>query len=197
MSSGTHTVSKRQQQKADTRQRLLVEAKRLFVEQGYEPTTTRQLAKACDVSVGTVFSHFPDKPALLRAILYNDVESALARAREEVSKYSGGLEVLVIHARHLYRFYASNPPLSRALLTTSMFDASGFGPQLTGFMAELSRRLTDVDGLSEDRAHWVSRAWMASYFFVLVEGLGGDEMDVEGWLGLLKGQCEVVGGLSQ
>ncbi|GGX59203.1 TetR/AcrR family transcriptional regulator [Saccharospirillum salsuginis] len=186
-------MSKRQQQKADTRHRLLAEAKRLFIEQGYEPTTTRQLARVCDVSVGTVFSHFPDKPTLLRAILYNDVESALAWAREEVPKSSGGLEVLLIHARHLYRFYASNPTLSRALLTTSMFDMSGFGSQLTGFMSELSRRLTGVDGLTEERAYWVSRAWMASYFFVLVEGLGGEEMDVEDWLRLLRGQCEVVG----
>lgn len=185
-------MSKRLQQKADTRQRLLEVAKRLFIESGYESTTTRQLAKACNVSVGTVFSHFPDKPTLLRAILYTDVESALNTARTEIEDDTKGLEALLIHARHLYRLYASSPQLSRALLTTSMFDRNGFEPQLSGFIETLAQRLVTVDQVSEDQARWVSRAWMASYFFVVVEGLGKEKVDVEAWLNSLRHQCEVV-----
>ncbi|KOO11428.1 transcriptional regulator, partial [Vibrio xuii] len=42
-----------------TRERILNAAWALFAENGYEETTTRQIARHANVADGTVFSHFP------------------------------------------------------------------------------------------------------------------------------------------
>ncbi|MGI0487448.1 TetR/AcrR family transcriptional regulator [Pantanalinema rosaneae CENA516] len=48
-----------------TRNRILKSALRLFAQQGYDGTTTRDLAEAAEVAEGTLFRHFPNKKAIL------------------------------------------------------------------------------------------------------------------------------------
>lgn len=48
-----------------TRTRIIKAAQRLFARQGYDGTTTRDLATAAGVAEGTVFRHFPNKKAIL------------------------------------------------------------------------------------------------------------------------------------
>ena len=47
-----------------TRERLLLTALELFEEQGYEPTTVEQIARAAGVTPMTFFRHFPTKDAV-------------------------------------------------------------------------------------------------------------------------------------
>lgn len=51
----------RERKKRDTRRRLVEAAVRLFAEQGYEQTTTAQIAAAAEVSPRTFFSYFDTK----------------------------------------------------------------------------------------------------------------------------------------
>jgi AcrR family transcriptional regulator len=44
-----------------TRQSILDAALRLFVEQGFTETTTRDIAKACSISEGAIYRHFSSK----------------------------------------------------------------------------------------------------------------------------------------
>ncbi|MFM7530292.1 MAG: helix-turn-helix domain-containing protein, partial [Nodosilinea sp.] len=46
---------------ADTETKILKAALRLFAQQGYSGTTTRQLAEAAGVAEGTLFRHFESK----------------------------------------------------------------------------------------------------------------------------------------
>ncbi|GAA4203001.1 TetR/AcrR family transcriptional regulator [Actinocatenispora rupis] len=57
--------SLRERKKRQTRQALAAAALRLFTEQGYERTTVAQIAAAADVSVRTLFNHFPTKDDVL------------------------------------------------------------------------------------------------------------------------------------
>jgi AcrR family transcriptional regulator len=50
-------------------ERVLAEATRLFAERGYENTSVNEVAKEAGVSVGALYKYFPDKPALLEAVL--------------------------------------------------------------------------------------------------------------------------------
>jgi len=50
---------------AQTRQRLLDEAERLFREQGYAATSLEQIAEAADVTKGAIYGHFSSKEDLL------------------------------------------------------------------------------------------------------------------------------------
>lgn len=60
----------REQKKAATRAEISRQALRLFQEQGYEATTTEQIAAAANVSPSTFFRYFPTKG---EAVLVEDV----------------------------------------------------------------------------------------------------------------------------
>lgn len=49
--------------------RLLMAAARLFKEKGYERTTVRDLGKAVGIQSGSLFHHYPNKEAILRAVM--------------------------------------------------------------------------------------------------------------------------------
>lgn len=63
----TEHVQSRAAKRAETNQKVLASAERLFRERGFGPTTIRQIAADADVSVGTVMTA-GDKDALLVAI---------------------------------------------------------------------------------------------------------------------------------
>lgn len=63
--------------KRETRVRMLAAARRLFVEQGYAATSTRDLAAASGVAAGTLFNYFPTKEALAMTVLGEALESGL------------------------------------------------------------------------------------------------------------------------
>ncbi len=56
---------RRARKKAATRAAIGDAALALFLEHGYEAVSVRQIAEAADVSVATVFVHFPGKEALI------------------------------------------------------------------------------------------------------------------------------------
>jgi AcrR family transcriptional regulator len=60
-------ATKRIEQKAATRAKIMAGASVLFAQQGYEAVTMRDLAKHCEVSTGAVFANFTDKADLFQA----------------------------------------------------------------------------------------------------------------------------------
>ncbi|WP_406738680.1 TetR/AcrR family transcriptional regulator [Streptomyces sp. NBC_00853] len=73
------TTGRRERKKARTRQALADAAVRLFTERGFDDVGVREVAEAADVSLSTLFKHFPNKEALVFD-LDEDVESALVAA---------------------------------------------------------------------------------------------------------------------
>ncbi|MCX4781159.1 TetR/AcrR family transcriptional regulator [Streptomyces sp. NBC_01264] len=61
----TETVGRRERKKAQTRKALADAALRLFLERGYDKVGVRDVAEEADVSVTTLFKHFPSKEALV------------------------------------------------------------------------------------------------------------------------------------
>ncbi len=68
---GAHT--RRKQQKAATRERILQAAKELFAEHGYEATTMQKVAQATGFSAGNVFVHFPSKADVLATLMHEEI----------------------------------------------------------------------------------------------------------------------------
>ncbi len=64
------------------RHALLQGAARLFRVQGFDATTTRDIAAAVGMHSGSPFYHFNSKNALLYAVMEEGMRSALARQRE-------------------------------------------------------------------------------------------------------------------
>ncbi|MFJ9605938.1 TetR/AcrR family transcriptional regulator [Kitasatospora sp. NPDC101176] len=76
-------MGRRERKKAATRQALADAALRLFTERGYEEVGVREIADAADVSVTTLFKHFPDGKEALVFDQDEDREAALVAAVRE------------------------------------------------------------------------------------------------------------------
>jgi AcrR family transcriptional regulator len=70
---------------AKTRERLRLKALELTVKHGFEALTMRQLAAAAGLQVGALYYHFPDKQALLIALMEAHLNSLL-----EANQLNGG-----------------------------------------------------------------------------------------------------------
>jgi AcrR family transcriptional regulator len=70
-----------QEAKLATEQRILEAATRLFVNAGWENTTTREIATAAGIATGTLFNYFPCKEAIAAALM----SDALEKAEQEFS----------------------------------------------------------------------------------------------------------------
>ena len=67
--------------KRATRQRILDVAKKLFAQQGFDPTTTRDIAYTAEIAVGTLFNYFPTKESIVQELV-NDACNRAANAFE-------------------------------------------------------------------------------------------------------------------
>jgi AcrR family transcriptional regulator len=61
---GTAPLGRRARKKAATRQAIADAARRLFLQQGFDRVSVKTIADAADVSLTTLFKHFPSKEAL-------------------------------------------------------------------------------------------------------------------------------------
>jgi len=73
--------------------RLLQAAASLFKEKGYERTTVRDLGKAVGIQSGSLFHHYPNKEAILRAVMEETIllntalmQAALAQSNDPADK---------------------------------------------------------------------------------------------------------------
>jgi AcrR family transcriptional regulator len=78
------------QTKSETRKRILESARRLFAGNGYESTTTRDIAREAGIATGTLFNYFPTKEAIVACLASEAVGDALA----ETEGVAGGAETL-------------------------------------------------------------------------------------------------------
>ena len=67
--------------------KLIAEAQKQILEQGYGAVTIRSVANACGVGVGTVYNYFSSKEELLATYLLEDWSSCIT-AIQAVSRYS-------------------------------------------------------------------------------------------------------------
>jgi len=76
-------TGRRERKKAATRQALADAALELFLERGYDAVGVREIADTADVSVATLFKHFPDGKEALVFDQDADHEAALVTAVRE------------------------------------------------------------------------------------------------------------------
>lgn len=70
---------------ANRREELLRAAARLFVEKGFDATTTRDIADAVGMRSGSPFYHFRSKQELLKAAMIGGLESGHARIQVAIN----------------------------------------------------------------------------------------------------------------
>jgi AcrR family transcriptional regulator len=79
---------------AADRERILLEAARLFRENGYERTTVRQIANACDLLPGSLHYRYPAKEAILLDMMKAALEQTIRAIIDATSPISDPLQKL-------------------------------------------------------------------------------------------------------
>jgi AcrR family transcriptional regulator len=110
--------------KAQSRERLLAAARKLFVERGYHDTRPQDIAKEADVGHGTFYLHFADKRACFLAFV--------EEAREELSEFvaqraakakglEGSIEAVLVS---IYEYSDLHPGVLATAMTDDVVIAS-------------------------------------------------------------------------
>jgi AcrR family transcriptional regulator len=130
-------------------------AEQLFIELGYEQTTTRAIATRAEVPVGSLYQFFPDKEAIVRALANRYFEQEY-RMFVQLHAELAEVEISLYVDRMIDAFvqFADDYPGYRAVLgqlidLVTVADANRMNEfdqlMLTGLADFLSRRNIDLD----------------------------------------------------
>ena len=78
------SIGVRERNRIDKLQRITEAARTLFVEKGFDETTTREIARRANVALGTLFLYATDKRDLLFLICTDELEDLTDRAFDAV-----------------------------------------------------------------------------------------------------------------
>jgi AcrR family transcriptional regulator len=158
----------------DTRRRLVAAAEREYAEHGYEATTARSITERAGTALGSFYTYFPDKDALLRELTHTRQNILLQQLQElyvgiavrspppasELERRLSGMVRVVVD------YHRENPELHAVISERRHSD-----PELGEIIAAGERSLVQalVGLLDRDKIH---RDPLATAFvlFGLVEG---------------------------
>jgi AcrR family transcriptional regulator len=124
---------------AQTRSRILQAALKLFASQGFDGTTTRDLAQAAGVAEGTLFRHFPNKKAILVEVATSGWVDILTDLLTELSEMGSYKAVAQVMRRRMWNLQ-KNADLMRVC-----FMEVQFHPDLRDrIQTEVIEKMTDV-----------------------------------------------------
>ncbi len=124
---------------ASTRDRILQAALKLFARQGYEGTTTKDLALAAGVAEGTLFRHFSNKKAILIEVATKGWVEILTDLLTELSEMGSYKAVAQVMRRRMLRMAESSD------LMRVCFMEAQFHPELRDrIQTEVIVKMTDV-----------------------------------------------------
>ncbi len=109
--------------RADARrnyERLLTAAFAAFAERGADDVSLEEIARRAGVGIGTLYRHFPTRPALLEAVYRDQVEALGVLAGKLLAAESPGA-ALAEWVKALVEFSATKRGLTRELMADSPF----------------------------------------------------------------------------
>ncbi len=113
-------MGKREEKKQETRRRILVEAKRIFEESGFERAKTLNIAKAAGIAEGTIFNYFDKKIDILVDVIKESFAMDIYQFKAE-DAVPDRIEVAV---RDCLDHYFANVDLVNKSLLAVVFNAS-------------------------------------------------------------------------
>jgi AcrR family transcriptional regulator len=126
----------RQQQKSETRQRLIEAGLKLFAERGIMATTTAEIARASGAAHGTVFLHFVTRDDLVVAVM-DEFARRLQEEFDRIRQWASLADALQAHLRALEEF---EPFYARLVAESGLLPPSVTG-SLFALQAGISNRL--------------------------------------------------------
>ena len=107
---------------ADRKEQILDVATPLFARQGYQGTTTKQIAERARINEALIFRHFPSKDHLYWAVIQRKISTARAREqlREKLNINADDVDLFTEIAAEILERRAKDQSLSRLLLFSAL-----------------------------------------------------------------------------
>jgi AcrR family transcriptional regulator len=194
--------SRREATKQANRGAILDAARAVFAEMGYGAATVRDVIRRTDLASGTFYNYFPDKEAVLRALL-EDIAREARRLTRAARRESTTLEEFVADGFRAYFELLAGDPATflfvrrNAGTIRSLFD----DPAIWAGAHELSddlREAIDAGAMGEFDTEYMAAAMVGAGFELAVRLLERDPPDVDGATrfatDLFLGGIERIGG---
>ncbi len=144
--------------KRATRKRIVKVAQKLFVERGFDATTTRDLATSADIAKGTLFNYFESKEALAATLVADALELAREDFRGRLRGEEDLQQQLFLHISAGFRRLEPYRTFVGAVLETALSPfakngVSSLGDELRIDHLEVVRELTAEQSLDVVRLH--------------------------------------------
>jgi len=187
--SPSRRAPRRERRKAETYERLMRSALRLFAAHGIEGTTVEKITEAADVGKGTFFNYFPTKEHILMAFGDTRVQKIHAALAEARAGEKPTWQVLRGLAHSLAEEASHSPGLLRSILIAPL-TREPVREFMAGKMEEGRRVLAEIFQLGQDRGELradltgaqMARGFQQSVFGALVLWSLDPRGDLLAWL---------------
>lgn len=133
---------------------------RLLAERDGEGLSLREMAREAGVSATSVYRHFPDKAALMRALAMAGLDRLAEAQRQAAEECDEPLESLAATGRAYVRFALANPALFRLIFTSSTRSQAATGEiEARALLDANVRAVLPKDATAEAQAAKALRAW--------------------------------------
>lgn len=195
---GRHGLRERNKEKK--LERIVRAGRALFVQKGFEETTTRAIAAKAGVGAGTFFLYFGQKRDLLFHLFRDEVSAAVEDAFASLPPKAELVQQLGHVFGHLYAYYARDPRLSRVFMKELLFLEAEENDELMALTRTFVGRVAGLVQAAKDRRRidpsvdpaQVAAHAFALYLFGLVAWLSGVVPDPATARAAIEAQLELL-----
>jgi AcrR family transcriptional regulator len=135
---------RRERNKQDKLDRIRKAARSLFLEKGFEETTTREIAVRAGVAIGTLFLYATDKRDLLLLLFDDELNKLSDRAVRKAKRGAPFIDQLLAVFRVFLDYFSETPPLSRYMMQQVTFMGAGVGNRIQAGLERTHQLLAKV-----------------------------------------------------
>lgn len=178
------TAGKRERTKAANRAAILQAGLEVFADLGFGAATVRDIVRRTDLATGTFYNYFPDKEAVLRALLEEQATEVRRRLRAARAASTTLEDFVSSGFRAFYEFLNEDPLLFEVTRRNSgtirtMFDEPALGGSIEELVEDIRAGIA-AGALPELDAELLARAMVGAGFEIGVLMLEREPTDVEG-----------------
>lgn len=174
--------SRRERNKRDKLARIVAAARALFQTQGYDKTTTQQIARAAEIASGTLFLYAKSKEDLLLVVFNDEMRELIERVYAELPEDDDVVEAAMGLFKGFIDYHEQDIDIARALIRELTFlsnperrdDVSRTVTAIRAKLGLIVTRSIDKGQLSpEVDVSMLSNIMFALYYQQLQAWLGG------------------------
>ena len=133
--------------KKTSQDKIVMAARKLFTEHGYDTATLRQIAHAAGLGLTTLFNHIQDKRDLIYLIFDEEVSLAANRACAAIRPWQTFVQKILTISSFYFQMFSVEPVLSRILLSEVLQQTPG--PHLERYLWRRARMIQDFEDLAK------------------------------------------------